>query len=286
MSRFNPHSFPRPVVVQPLDYEQLRQDRIEEAVAGFHAKDIAYTVENLETDPVVIAAEAAAYGDLHFIGRLNDAARVVLLSEFAEGSDLDLKVKRSGLQRLAGEDDIALRERERIEQKGKSSGGPMEYYVARAMGVDPRLRHVKGFGETRNITERWLIFSVLTHDNNGIADQELLDRISSSLRQTGFKRNFVQIEVVSAVVTTVNVSAVLHYYPEAIIPEHPEAALLQAYIKDQQQGFDITTSYLDHYLHSNGVQRVELPGWTDRIAASNEAFALGDVQITTERLIS
>ncbi len=335
MSAFNPYDFPRPVITAELDFQSEKGKILQDEVNRLQANGMASDTINIQADVLNIGAEAGAARDVYWIARLNDAVRVVHLSEFAEGADLDLKVQRSGIKRLTGETDQALRKRERIAQKGKSSGGPDDYYKDRALGVDARVRDVQVFGETRNITERWLVLSVLTHDNGGIADAALLERILTSCNERSFKRSFVHVEVVSAVIAKVNVSAVITYYPATPFPsgesglsallaqiDHPdtqiEALALKALIKarkeniagteqeisqkaqglkmaaqirkqsiaDQKQGFDLTRSYLERHLHTAGTQKVELPGWIDRFAASNEAFSLGDINVHVERALT
>ncbi len=285
MSRFDPHSFPRPVVVQPLDYEQAKKKCLQTGVKVFHDAGYHYTVENLETDPLVIASEAAAYGDLHFVGRLNDAARVVLLSEFAQGDDLRLKVKRSGIVALEGESDSALRERERVAQKGRS-GWSDDYFKAWALSADPMVRDVKVYAETRNGVERWLVVSILSHDNNGIPTPDLLQKVAAACKDTGFKNSLLELEARAAVVRTVNITGTIYYYPEAVIPDDPGKPLLDAWQKDQQQGLDLTDDYISAKVYHAGIQRIELENWQDQFASPYEALSLGTVNFKPERLLS
>ncbi len=119
------HRPPTAVIIQELDYEAARARRIGEYVDRLRIAGIGYEVGSDPYDPVPIAAEAAASGDVHFVARLNDAARVTLLPSFAEGSDLDIQATRAGIVRFTGELDAALRERIRLaweKQVGSRSG--------------------------------------------------------------------------------------------------------------------------------------------------------------------
>jgi phage-related baseplate assembly protein len=288
MARFTTEGLPYPVVIQPLDYEATLDRRLAEFVETMHEHGVEYDVEDMETDPAVIGAEAAAVGDSYFIDYGNHVARVVLLPSFAIGSDLDLHVARNGLTRFSGETDAALRERDRLARKGKSAAGPDDYYKSKARDTDVRVRDVAVEAETRNASERVLILSVLTSDNGGLIGDELKDTLTAALNDPSFRSRNVTVEVVPAIITTKNVVATIYIYPETpdVVVTQARQALLDAVTADQQLGFDLTESYVTKHLHRSGVQRVELQSWVDAFADFNEAIRLGTVTVTTIRLTS
>ena len=79
---------PKPAVIEELAFETILAELMADAVARFAAAGIDYDVGNLETDPVKIVLEAAAYRETLLRARVNDAARANLLS-FAAATDLD-----------------------------------------------------------------------------------------------------------------------------------------------------------------------------------------------------
>lgn len=283
-TNFTTADLPKPVLVQPLDYEQIFQLRLNDLVERMRAAGVDYDVPTLQTDPAVIAAQAAAYGDLYYLARLNDAARRILLASFAEGTDLDLHAVRAGLTRASGESDEALRERIRLAYKGKSAAGPDDYYRSEARNADPRVIDVAVKAETRNASERVLILSILTSDNGGLATPDLLAKLTTILNRPDFRQRNVAVEVVPAVIVTKPVQAVIYLYPQAIQPADGGAALRAAFKADQRLGFDLTRSYVEKYLHTTGVQRVELVGWTDAMADFDQAIALGAISIEYRRV--
>lgn len=288
MTRFSTDGLPRPVVTQPVSFETAFQRRLGEFVDRMRAAGIDYDVQDLETDPAAIAAQAAGYADMYFVAALNDAARVILLPSFAEGTDLNLQAMRAGLERLEGEADAALRERIRLAWKGKSAAGPDDYYKSAARNFSPLVKDVGVTAETRNFSERVLILSVLTTVDGGELSEELQEALTEALNDPSFRSRSVTVEVVPAVVLTKNVTATLYLYPETpeTVVTQAREALIAAMASDQRLGFDLTRSYVERHLHRPGVQRVELQGWTDAITAANEAVRLGDVTVSMVRLSS
>lgn len=287
MSRFSTTDLPRPVIIQELDYEAARARRIGEYVDRLHIAGIDYEVGSDPYDPVPIAAEAAASGDVHFVARLNDAARVTLLPSFAEGSDLVIQATRAGIAPLPGELDPALRERIRLAWKSKSAAGPDDYYIAAARNLSPLVRDAKILRvETRNFSDRVIILAVLTNDNSGLLSDDLRDALTAALNDPKFRSRNVTVEIVPAVITTRDVTATLYLYPETpdAITETARANLVSAAAADQRLGFDFTDSYVKAKLHLSGIQRVTLTGWQDAFASSGEAIRLGTVAVSPVRL--
>lgn len=284
MPAFDIKSFPLPVVSQPLDYEATKNLRLDDYVARMNAAGHNYDVQGLEGDPAVSAAESAAKGDLYYQDMLNHSARVTLLSHFAEGPDLDLHVKRSGIERLEDEQDPSLQERHRLAQKGKSAAGPDHYYIARARAVSARVRDVAIAPPViRDHSTVVLRMSILTHDNGGVPDQALLDEISAVVNAPDFVKRGVVIEVVPAVIDVVDVRFVLWLYRDGVAPVDPDIKLINAFREAQRLDFDLTDSWIKSVLHVPGVQLVDLPDWQNHFAAFDRALALGQVSYEVRR---
>lgn len=87
--------------VESLDFEAIKEARDAYLIAALSARGIDYNVNNLETDPLVIAfSEAGGYEELRFRQRINDAVRAVM-SATAVGGDLDhIAATFTGIARL------------------------------------------------------------------------------------------------------------------------------------------------------------------------------------------
>ena len=280
-------AFSHPVIGPGFEFDELATQRVDQCIATLGEHGIVITVGSQKANPIVKCAEAAAFGDLHFEDRLDHVARVSLLSEYAIDGDLDLHVRRSGLIRLEGETDIALRERHRIAQKGKSAAGPDDYYKSEALGVDATIRDVGVASQTILETKRRINIYLLTHDNGGIPDADLIASVSDRLNQKSFRPNTVfEVVVHPAIVAPVNVTAHLYLYPNTLVPADAGGALKAAFKTDQRLGFDLTDSYIKKHLQLPGVQKVVLTDWSDVNTDMTRALSLGDVIVTSEYLIS
>ena len=289
MVKFDLDSYDKPLVGQTdadrlRDVETLISNRSDDFAARMREEGYDYTVDDLSDTPAAVAAETAGFGDAYFLGLLDETARAVVLPSYAEGSDLDLCVARSGTERLDGETDAALRERDRLNRKGKSAAGPDDYYKAAARAVDSRVIDAAVSVATRDFSTRVLSLSILTGDNDGVPDEALLASILAVVNASDFKSRNVVVEVVPAVIDVVDVVATLYLYPDAVEPSDPAQTLRDAFDDDQTLGFDLTESYVVSKLMGAGVQRVVLTGWADHYAAYNQALALGNVTISVERV--
>ncbi len=289
MPGFDLENYPTPVV--GLTEEERERDPEElillrGADYALRMKDLGfnYTVEGLKGTPAAAAAETAGYGDAHYLNHLDNVALAVLSPSHSDGELLDLCVARSGTKRLPGEIDVELRERDRLNRKGKSAAGPDDYYKAKAREVSSRIRDV-AVGEPiiQDHSTVVLPLSVLTHDNNGTPEQPLLSQISQVLNAKNFTKRGIVVLVRGAVIEVVNVHFVLWLYRDGVAPPDPDQKLRTAFGKAQRLDFDLTESWIHSVLHDASVQRVELPNWQDRFAPFDRALALGDVTYEIKR---
>ena len=129
-------TLPAPRMVEELDYQVIKIQMLED----LRLRDPAYT-EIFESDPGVKIIEVAAFREMLLRQRINDAYMGVLI-RYALGGDLDNLGAFYGITRLAGEADLALRERIRIRIAGSSSAGPPEWYQSVALAVSPLVLQV------------------------------------------------------------------------------------------------------------------------------------------------
>ena len=272
-------SLPYPAIIETLDYEAILAEMVADAAARFVAAGIDYDVGELETDPVKIVLEAAAYRELNLRARANDVARAQILS-FARAADLDHLAGFYEVERLEDETDERLRGRVVEAIRGRSPAGSAYWYRAAAMAVDTNIRDVSvqraGDGPA-------LIVTVLSVDNDGIADQALLDAVEAKITSDPVRVVSDDITVAAAVFDSIDIAAdvwLIEGVPQGVF-DALEATLRAAWDARQAIGLDLTRSWITAALHQPGVQKVEIGApAADVIAVDNRAVALGTVTLT------
>lgn len=267
-----------PEVIEELSYETILSDLMVDAQARFDAAGIAYDVGNLESDPVKIVLEAAAYRELLLRARTNDAARANLL-KFAAGADLDNLAAFYGVTRLVAETDQSLRERVLLAIVGRSAAGPEERYEAVARSVDARIIDAHIYQLDGGPALHCVL---LTSDNGGVPDVTLKANVLAALTADDVRSINDVITVGAAVSTVVNITADVWLRPEAsqqIITDLP-ALITAAWSSVARIGDDLALSWINSRLHVDGVSRVEVSAPADSVIASDEeAIGIGTVTI-------
>lgn len=277
---------PAPIVIEPLDFEtilaatkadfQTRWDALRLADATLPAIDVLA----LESDPLVVAFEAAAYRELVLRARVNDAALANLVA-FASGSDLDQVGANASppTARLASESDERFRVRIVLGAKSRNAGSA-ERYAAVAMAADIRVADAVAYREGRSPTIK---VAVLSTDTSGVADPLLLSTVTAALDEDQNRIVNGGFEVVSAVRTVTPVSARLVVQPgvPSSITATAEAALRAAFTAEAGLGFDLTRDWLRARLMVPGVYSVTIDGPTaDLIVPPYEMPSIGTVSLS------
>lgn len=275
----DPLALPQPSVIEDLDYEVILSALMADARDRFSDAGIDYDVGNLETDPVKIVLEAAAYRETLLRARVNDAAKANLVA-FSAGTDLDHLAAFYDVERLASEGDAALRERVILAITGRSTAGPRDWYRAAARRASVRVKDAAvyrvGLGPDIRV-------AVLATDNFGEADEALLTAVRNVVTSDSVRVISDRIEVVAATSTTVDVAADVWLFPDTpqTVFEGLEAGLRAALAAQGGLGFDVTRSWLVAKLHQPGVHKVVLASPTaDAVVGDNAAAKLGTVALT------
>lgn len=272
-------SLPRPEVIELLDYEVILSELVADATARFAAAGIDYDVGNLESDPVVIVLEAAAYREALLRGRVNDAAVRANLIAFASGADLDHQAAFYGVTRLEGEGDEALRERVVLAIHGRSTAGPEERYAYIARSADVRVKEVAVYRVDGGPHIR---VAVRSNDNEGVPTQDILEAVEAAVTAKGVAVVSDDIEVVSGVTAIVDVAAKVWLLPDApkAVFDALEAHLRSAWDQESSMGFDLNPSWIKARLHVAGVARVEMVTPTEPVVVDDsQAVALGEITL-------
>lgn len=269
---------PPPQIIESLDYEVILAERRAFVESAFAAAGFDYTVGALETDPVMIVVQGEAYRETLVRARINDGGRANLV-RYSTGADLDHLAGWYDVTRLVDETDERLRERLALAIAGRSPGGTEERYKAIAMGVSLQVDEVAIYQVDGGPQ---IELAVLAIDNGGTPDQALLDAVEAKVTAKDVLLVNDTIIVVSAIKTTVDVTAQIWLLPgasDAIITES-EARLRAAWAVSGQIGFDLNPSWISAVLFVDGVSRVVLTApAAPVIAKPNEAIALETVTI-------
>lgn len=272
-------ALPAPEIIEALDYEAILTDLIAAAHARFDDAGVPYTVGGLETDPVVIALQVAAFREMTLRARANDVARANLQA-FARVSDLDHLASLYDVLRMPDETDDALRGRLAVAISGRSAGGPQERYRAVARGADVRVAETAIYQVDGGPQ---LELAVLATDNNGVPDQPLLDAVEAAVTAPGVLLVNDTIRVVSAVKTFVDVTVDAWMLPtgNAAVLTGLGAQLQAAWETEGGIGRDLNPSWINGRLFVGGVARLTITSPAAPIvAAPNEAISIQSVTIS------
>src|SRR5690348_11138686 len=100
----NLSQLPAPAVVEALDFPALKAAYLATLQSLLADIGITWDMTQVEADPGSAMAEATGYREMIVRGRINDAARAVMLA-YANGTDLDNLAAFYKVLRLAGESD-------------------------------------------------------------------------------------------------------------------------------------------------------------------------------------
>lgn len=265
-----------PEAVEELDTETIVTAMRDQLVVLFPGIE---GVIDLESEPARKLLEVCAYRETLIRARINDAVRANLVA-FAGGTDLDQLAAFYDVLRLAGESDEAFRTRIILNIAGRSTGGTEPRYRAVALGADVRVADAAVWTEPPDPTVRVAVFST---DNDGVADQALLDAVEAAVTDPSVRMVNDIIAVQPAVFQTVDVTADVYLLPNTptTVFDNLEQNLRDALAEEGGMGFDITLSWLTARLMRTGVQRVVItePG-SDVVLAPHQAATLGTITLT------
>lgn len=273
-------SLPAPKVIEELDYETILAARKTELVARMIAGGIDYSVEMLDTDPAIIQLQEASFREVQLRALGNDIARE-RYRLFATGAALDHLAEFYGVRRLDGELDDRLNARITLAQQGSSVAGPEPRFALLAMSASIRVADVKVWRED---VLPIIHVSVLSTDNNGVADAELLALVRSAVTSEGARPMSAGTIIVEAgVKRLVNVAATVRLLTgtaEALL-DTLEARLPSTWAAVADGGRDLTRDWIKAQIVVPGVYGATITSpATDEIAGAREWLRIGTVALT------
>lgn len=255
---------PAPSIVETLSYETIRADMI----ADLQARGSWDAI--VESDPAVMVLEVAAYREMLIRQSFNDRARRRLLA-FATGSDLDHIAAPFGVFRLDGESDSAFLDRILLAPDSYSVAGPEAAYRFHARSASVDVLDASAISPTPGT----VLVTILSAVGDGTASPALVAAVTAQLATSREVRPLTdQVSVQSAEVIPFAIRAEVWTYqgPDSPILLALGQKQLATYLASVRRlGLDVTDSGIKAALHVSGVQRVELPGWSDIVCDDTQA---------------
>lgn len=253
---------PAPTVIEQLSYEEILAEMVADLQARLPGFDAL-----LETDPVMVVLQVAAYREFINRQRFNDRARAVMLA-YALGSDLDHLAALVGVQRLiivpadpvndipaVYEDDEALRQRVVLAPESFSVAGPELAYVFHARTAHGDVLDASCISPVPGE----VLVTVLSRTGDGTASAEVLQAVEDTVNGRSVRplTDLVTVQSVDPVPFVVEAQIFTFHGPDATVILEAAIAKLEAWLEDNRLvGRDISFSGLNAALHVDGVQRV------------------------------
>lgn len=267
-----------PEIIETLDVEAILARRKAALVDLGPKYGLNYDTTGLETEPGVILLEESAYEEVYLRARGNDIARDAYLY-WARGAGLDHKGAFYDCLRMPGELDDRYIQRIILAIQGRSTGGTIPRYQFVAMSASLR---VSGVSVYTLPPSPQVNFAILSADNNGIADQALLDTVRAAVNDPSVRMVNDNLSVRAAVVQVVDVVADLWLLPATLtsVVSDLQNTLAAKWTAVGDLGRDLTQSWLVANLMAPGVERVSLiaPS-TDAVVKPYEAVRIGNVTL-------
>ncbi len=264
---------PPPNVIEPLSFEQIFQALL----ADFRNRKPEYTAL-VESDPAIIALECAAYRELLLRHRINEAAKASMIA-YAVGADLDNMAAFYGLTRQENETDDRLRYRTQLALEALTTAGSEKAYLFHVLSADARVKSAS----VQSPTPGKVLISIMSTENDGTADEELIDIVDKYVSSEDKRPLTDQVTVQSAELVEYKIKATVHLYfgPSASVTEQESRDALDKYVeKHATIGNLVARSGIFDALHAEGVQKVELTEPAqDVVATKSQAPVCTEIDI-------
>jgi phage-related baseplate assembly protein len=255
---------PPPEVVETLAYEQIYSYMLADLVA----RDPTFTAL-VESDPVCISLQVAAYREMILRQRVNDAAKSVLLAYAVDGS-LDNLAAFYGVSRLTldpgdpshaipptMESNDDLRRRCTLAPSGYSVAGPDDAYIFHALSASGSVLDAKPTSPSPGE----VVVSVLARTGDGTAAPDLLATVAAALSSKTVRPLTDHVTVQSATIVPFAIAGTRYTFggPDSGLVLAESDRRLAAYLDDARRlGRDIPLSALYAAMHCDGMQRIVL----------------------------
>jgi phage-related baseplate assembly protein len=290
----NLSQLPKPEVIEELAFETV----LSEMLADFQDRYGAFDAP-VESDPAYKLLESAAYRETLLRGRINDAARAVLLA-FSQKADLEHLAALQNVERLlldpgdplavppvapTFESDERLIERVQLAPEGQSTAGPSGAYEFHGTSASALIADIA----VASPSAVSVVVTVLALAGDGTPDQDLLDAVTAALADDRKIRPLTdQVTVQAATIVNYAVEAALDIYKgfDAETVRAAAAAAAAVYATENRKlGRSITDSGLKQALHRPGVHQVDLTSLLPPVIAADEAAYCTGIVVTVGSVV-
>lgn len=289
MAVLNISELPAPKIIEELDFEQLYEKRKQAFIALYADEKQAELIKTLqlESEPIVKLLQESAYNELILRQRINEAAMAVMIAH-SNGEDLDnltalFNVKRLTIQEADDtvsppldaiyESDLELRNRAPEAFEGLSVAGPKGAYIFYAKSADGKVLDA----EVISPAPAYVDVVILSRENNGIADNDLLTLVDTELNAENRRPIADRVTVKSAEIIEYEIKATLFLepYPEYEPIKAQALASVEEFTQNNHRiGVRINRSAIIAALHVVGVLRVELDAPFEDLLITKEQASL------------
>lgn len=278
---------PAPMVVEPLDYEQILAERKARLLDLWPSEERAEIEARLalESEPLTKLLQENAYRELVWRQRVNEAAMANLLP-FARGTDLDNLVANFNVRRLVIrpadpaatppvpallESDDSLRERAQMAWEGLSTAGPRNSYIFHARSASGLVADASAYSPS----PAEVVVTVQSLEGDGTPSAQLLTDVATQLNDEDRRPVGDRVTVQAADIVRYAVSATLYMLtagPESELALAAARTRLERFVTQRRRlGLEISRSILHACLHVEGVRKVVLEDWQDVTATLTQA---------------
>lgn len=249
MSAVDLSSLPAPQIIDVPDFETLLTARKARLVSLYPAElqDAVARALELESEPQLKILQENCYREILLRQRINEAVQAVIIAR-SGGGDLDNLVANFNVQRLLVtpadetavppvpaimESDEDLRQRTPEAFEGLSVAGPEAAYNFHARSADGQIADAS----TVSPSPAAVVVTILSHEGNGEASQQLLDIVARTLSAETIRPLGDRLTVQSAAITEYRVMAKLHLFDGVVAGPCLAAAKnnLAAYLREQKK---------------------------------------------------
>lgn len=251
--------------------EQFTAEQLFEKYMAELAVYDAELAENLKIgDPVYSTFLALAARERLRLFADNEAVKSILLAYANDGALDHIGTTFHRVERLADESNEAYRARIAQGPDGSSVAGPVGAYLFHARSASGRVADVSFLSpEPLDV-----VLTVLSHDNNGIADQDLIDTVLNAVNPDDIRPEGDVVTVQAAQILDYVIDAVLYIYngpDSALVVAAAEAEVAKYCAEEYRLKGYVAVSGVESRLHQTGVQRVDLQGFVDVAATAVQA---------------
>ena len=259
-------ALPAPEIVETLDFEVIFQ----ELLSDFRSRRPEYSAL-VESDPVIVALQCAAYRELLLRNRINEAAKANMLA-YAIGTDLDNLATFYGIERLDNEPDERLRYRALLSLQSLTTAGSEKAYRFHALSASPLIKSVTA----KSPEKGRILITILSTSGYGTADKELINTVTEYVSAEDKRPLTDHVKVQSAEIVEFQVHAKVSVFagPAATITEEEFRTNLERYLARQHNiGSVVALSGIFDAMHTEGVQHVKLIAPVADITTTKEQAA-------------